>query len=122
MNIPEFTAEASLYRSRKSYRVATAESSVSLPADSIVLALTGEGAAACQDCEQSCAETYSACMALALATVWIPWLGGGIGVTCTAVSWACLARCNAEGHACCPKSCGSYCCSYGEQCSHSGCC
>lgn len=42
MNIPAFTAESSLYRSRNSYRVATAESSASLPADSIVLALTAE--------------------------------------------------------------------------------
>src|SRR5262245_26489379 len=122
MSIPAFTAGSSLYRSRNSYRVATTESSASLPADSIVPALTAEGWAACQDCEQSCAEEYSVCMAVALATVWIPWLGGGIGASCVAASWYCLDRCHADGHACCPKDCGGYCCSYGEQCSNSGCC
>lgn len=122
MNIPSFTAETSLYRSRNLYRITTLESNASLPAGSIMPALTKEGDLACQDCEQSCAEVYSVCLSVALATVWIPWLGGGIGVACTAESWYCLARCHAEGHACCPKDCGGYCCSYGEQCSNSGCC
>ena len=123
MNMPSFTAEYSLYRSRNTYRVVTAESGALRPAQSIVLSLSPEGAAACHDCEQSCFEEYSICMAVALATVWIPLLGGGIGLSCVAGSWYCLARCHADGHACCPKSCGSYCCSYGEQCSHySGCC
>ncbi|MCU1348947.1 MAG: hypothetical protein JWO56_1977, partial [Acidobacteria bacterium] len=120
MNVPSFTAELSLYRTRVIYRVAMATAP---PTNSIVLALTSGENAACDACEQTCGKTYSTCLALALATVWIPWLGGGIGVGCVASAWLCLAECNAEGGACCPKSCGSYCCSHGDQCSHySGCC
>ena len=123
MNIPGLTAEYSLYRSRNSYRTATTESSISQPTDSIVPALNAAGWAACDDCEKSCGENYSWCMAAALLTSWIPLIGGGLGISCVFGSWYCLARCHAEGHACCPKDCGSYCCSYGEQCSHlSGCC
>ena len=89
MNIPAFTGEASIYRSRRSYRTANMGLGSSLPVDPVVPALTAEGWAACDACKQSCAETYSICMGIALATVWIPWLGGGIGVGCTAEScWA----------------------------------
>jgi hypothetical protein len=123
MNLPAFTAESSLYRSRNRYRVAAERSTAGLAADSVVLSLSAAANAACDDCEQSCAEDYSSCLAVALATVWLPWLGGGIGAGCVAGSWYCLARCNSEGHACCPTDCGKYCCDYGEQCSHlSGCC
>jgi hypothetical protein len=122
MNIPAFTGEASIYRSNRSYRTANMGPGSSLPVDPVVPALTAEGWAACDACKQSCAETYSICMGIALATVWIPWLGGGIGVGCTAESWICLARCDAEGHPCCPIKCGGTCCSFGETCTGHACC
>jgi hypothetical protein len=114
MNIPAFTAESSLYRSGNSYRVSTTESNASLPADSIVLALSAEGWANCDACEKKCGRQYLECF-------FKPWSFFGVG--CVADAWWCLAECHFEGEPCCPKDCGEYCCSFGEQCSHySGCC
>jgi hypothetical protein len=116
MNMPGFTAGASLYRSRNTYRGATVESSASLPADSIVLAqrdLNPENSDDCIQCNLTCFEAYVVCLAAA----------GGLGsLLCIPAGWACSAACKRVGGPCCPQDCGDYCCYRGDHCSDYGCC
>jgi hypothetical protein len=116
MNMPGFTAGASLYRSRNTYRGATVESSASLPADSIVLAqrdLNPANSDACIQCNYACFVAYVVCLTGA----------PGFGLLlCPVAGWGCLAACKRVGGPCCPQDCGDYCCYRGDHCSYNGCC
>lgn len=141
MNLPAFTAEFSLYRSRNSYRVATAPD-VAMPAQSVVSALTYEDNVNCSRCENKCNEQWADCVGVATAT----WLAGLVGCAaagplyplcagpvtvayasanglCVGKLGLCRAICNAPGESCCPVFCGlGHCCSKGETCIPDGCC
>lgn len=141
MNLPAFTAEFSLYRSRNSYRVATAPD-VAIPAQSVMPALTYEDTVNCSRCEDKCNEQSADCVEVATAT----WAAGlvacavfgpfspacAIPVTaayafangiCAGKLTACRVVCNAPGESCCPVFCElGHCCSHGETCMPEGCC
>jgi len=116
MNTPGFTAEASLYRSRNTYRGATVESSASLPADSIVLAqrdLNPANSGECVECNLRCFAAYVTCLSFS----------GGFGyLACYLTAFGCKAYCERVGGPCCPQDCGDYCCYRADHCSYDGCC
>jgi hypothetical protein len=144
MNIPEFTAEASLYRSSISYR-SSGHNFGGLPSSqSVFPALTTERFANCDACQKSCFKTYSYCLGSASAGYAIAAVGCAAAVfppaiaicegvaagvyaaasaTCLATSYACLGICELPGQECCPVFCElGHCCSDGETCIPHGCC
>jgi hypothetical protein len=140
MNLPAFTAEFSLYRSRNSYRVATAPD-ISIPAQSVVPALTYEDNVNCARCENKCNEQSAECAGYATAS-WLagllgcavsgplyPICAGGVTTAYATANAICIGKlafchavCNASGESCCPVFCGGHCCSKGETCLPDGCC
>lgn len=142
MNIPQFTAQASLYRTSNSYRSSVDKFGGSIQAQSVVAALTYDDTVKCSACENKCNEQGADCVAVAVVT-WGLGLAGcaafgpfapacaipvtiayglAIGV-CTAKLGACRTICNLPGEACCPVFCElGHCCSEGETCIPHGCC
>jgi hypothetical protein len=113
--MPNFTAEASLYRTRGAYRTSRS-AGFGDPQHShfVTLAYGPSSHAACDDCLQLCLEIYGICFAGAI--FWPPAQFG-----CLTEHAACTARCE-FGPACCPKRCtfelgeGAGCCDADEQC------
>ena len=146
MNIPEFTAQASLYRTSNRYRSSVAEFGGSIADQSVVAAYipgprTQER---CSGCTDICVGLRNVCLAKVSATLtqacWAS-LGWGCGA---AIAWAyiesggcyahyaqCFGLCHIPSASeldwespCCPKVCGihtpgsagSGCCDHGEAC------
>jgi hypothetical protein len=130
MKMPEFTAEASLYRTNGRYRTSTSSSLGDLQHSHFVTpAYHPTSHARCDDCLAKCIESFGLC--LVGAVFWPP-----ASSACVTESWACAAICSL-GPWCCPKRCkfdlgdlaGGGCCDADEQCvdpsdpnSRSGCC
>jgi len=138
--LPGFTAQSTLYVSKRRYRAA-ARSDSPTPAGSVVAALTAPDQSRCDACINNARERAADCTMNATAT----WLAGlascavfgpfaplcAIPVTTGyAIAEAyCLgklavneAECRA-GADCCPQRCPQgHCCSDGETCITSGCC
>lgn len=143
MSIPEFTAEASLYRTNNRYRSSSAEFGGTIAFQSVVAALTYDDTVNCGACENRCNNAAADCTAVAVAT-WTAGLAGcaifgpfapacAIPVTgayalanavCLGKLAACRAlNCYSPGSSCCPVFCElGHCCSHGETCMPQGCC
>jgi hypothetical protein len=129
MKIPEFTAEASLYRTTGRYRVSASDFGVSPPSEAIVPAyLPGpETQARCNSCMEKCADRAAYCNAAAMAPlagcVFPPACpvaaatAGGLLAGCQTALLGCAATCSLPrpelfglkllGESpCCPKVCG----------------
>jgi hypothetical protein len=142
MNLPQFTAQASLYRTSNRYRSSVAEFGGSIPAQSVVAALTFEDTVNCETCENRCNDNYATCIGYASAAWGLGLLGCALlgpfsplcagPVTtayalasglCVAGVSACHLVCNSPGGSCCPVFCElGHCCSHGETCIPHGCC
>lgn len=140
MNIPEFTAEASLYRTSNCYRSSGSELGGSPYTQSVVAAYFpgDETQGKCSDCLEGCATTNASCNVIALATVWNPIAAAAAYAACATEAALCVGWCeNPIWGKCCPKLCGvpnpfdpgSGCCDHGEACvdqndpnSRNGCC
>jgi hypothetical protein len=140
MNIPEFTAEASLYKTSRHYRSSVADVG-SLIADQSVVAAYYPGPSTqkgCDKCLQNCADDQSSCEDFALAaSFFVPW-GPAVYPICDDDAARCRRDCiNPPFGACCPKACGPRnpydpregCCDRNDQCvdqndpnSRHGCC
>lgn len=150
MNIPEFTAQASLYTTRNYYRSSGARIGDS-PADHSVMAAYIPGPETmnrCSGCTDVCVVTRDVCLAKTAGMVaeacWLS-LGFGCGAaialgyiqaaSCEASYLSCFGVCNIPSAPelgwkgfCCPKVCGpptpgiagSGCCDHGEACVGSG--
>lgn len=130
MNLPEFTAEASLYKSNNRYRSSGSEDGGLLSGESIELAYFPGPAAkeACNKCLTSAVSDYFECIAFEGFPFSL--------IHCTLKAWYDSGACVVDD--CCPKRCGppdfgdlagSGCCDANEQCvdrndrnSRSGCC
>jgi hypothetical protein len=151
MNIPAFTAQASLYRTSSRYRSCGSEFSGSPSAQSVVSAYyPGPGTTHdCQTCTNTCLKVFGLCSAGAAAVVGVGCasivlcpaavaVAADIQIGCTAALAGCYGICNIPyvGE-CCPKPCGfpnpfdpgSGCCDADETCvdqndpnSRQGCC
>jgi hypothetical protein len=142
MNLPQFNAEASMYRTGNRYRSSAVVFGGSLSTQSVTPALTYEDTVNCERCENKCNDQTAECAGYAVAT-WTAGLAacalsGPLYPICAAgVSSAyalaeagcavklaiCSGICNAPGESCCPVSCGlGHCCSTGETCLADGCC
>jgi hypothetical protein len=143
MNIPEFTAQASLYRTSRQYVTSASNGFESTPTRSVV-AQNGERFAGCDACEVSCNWTNVKCQASASAIYAIAAVGCGAivfppavavceGIAATVYAGAiglcyawvgeCLIECWVPGGKCCPVFCElGHCCSEGETCIPHGCC
>jgi hypothetical protein len=147
MNIPAFTAQASLYRTSNSYRSSALNFGGSSPAQPVVLAyMPGPGTQAkCSTCLSHCAKNLAICSGIAAAPlaacVFPPAclaaaaVAGAALAGCDFTSLGCIADCTWND--CCPKACGTPnpfdpgagCCDDNEQCvdrydpnSRQGCC
>ncbi len=143
MSIPEFTAEASLYKTSNRYRSSSAEFGGTVASQSVVAALTHDDTVNCESCENRCNVTAAECTGIAVAA----WTAGlavcavtgpfapvcAIPVTgayalanagCLGKLAACRAiNCDSPGSPCCPVFCElGHCCSHGETCMPQGCC
>lgn len=135
MNIPEFTAQASLYRTSNRYRSSMANVVDSLANQSVVAAYFPgpESQRKCQGCLETCLATNGLCL-LGAVVFWPPAIVG-----CSLTNASCVGYCLTPGSPsdCCPKFCrfepfnqpGGGCCDQDEQCvdpgdpnSRSGCC
>lgn len=143
LNIPGFTAEGSLYRSRNTYQPLHAMDEMPLNVASIVPALSDADRRRCSNCENKCNAAAADCVGTASA-LWVLGLIGcavfgpfapvcaagatsGFAVAnalCAAKLAACQGlECHAPGGACCPVFCGlGHCCSSGDRCTENGCC
>ena len=143
MSVPEFTAQASLYRTSRHYRSSGSGSNGSPSAQSVVAALTFEDTVNCEACENKCNDSTLACTedAAAIWTLGLAFCAASgpfapicaIPVTsayalanlyCWGKNAACkVINCNSPGSPCCPVSCElGHCCSRGETCMPHGCC
>jgi hypothetical protein len=149
MSIPNFTAQASLYRSSRHYRGSAASSGSSRPGGSIVLAYRPLPATQiqCSECNDSCSFSNSVCNGelvtplAALCGFSLFTLPGACAAAsyaqlyCDALYAGCTTLCLFKS--CCPKACGipdplkpgDGCCDAGEHCvdqndpnSRNGCC
>jgi hypothetical protein len=143
MNIPQFTAQASLYRTSNRYRSSVAKFDGSPFTQSVIPALNDVDRANCDGCEQKCNNDYAVCARDAV----IGWTAGLLGCAfsgplypicasaasgayaiaigvCSGVFGACEISCNSPGRSsCCPVFCElGHCCSHGETCVPHGCC
>lgn len=116
MNMPNFTAEASLYRTRGTYRTSRSSGFGDPQHSNLVTPAYGPSShAPCDTCLLSCVVGYGICFASA-ALKWPPALLG-----CFTAYANCIAVCE-FGPACCPKRCkfelgeGRGCCDADEQC------
>jgi len=140
MSIPEFTAEASLYRTTNRYR-----SSVSkidgLPSAQSVVAAYFPGTATqakCSECLAICAKVNVYCNVVAAFSIFFPPAAVAAFTACAAEAVLCAGGCAAPViGSCCPKVCGfpnpldpgEGCCDQNETCvdrydpnSRQGCC
>jgi hypothetical protein len=148
MNIPQFTAQASLYRTSNRYRSSSADCDGSIPTQSVVAAyIPGpETQNKCSGCIQYCVVTRNICLAKAGVVAFESCLGTGplfplcfagaivfYGAGCYSGYAACFGTCHIPGDTpfsgpCCPKPCGfhtpgiegSGCCDLDETCVGSG--
>jgi hypothetical protein len=132
MNIPGFSAQASLYKTSNRYRSSGSELS-SLPSTQSVVAsyLTSPATQAiCRDCHQVCFDNWSSCDRAAVAVFlwWDPFLTTALRLDCDATERRCHNNCD---DVCCPQRCGpdGGCCDADEGCvdrndpnSRDGCC
>ena len=142
INMPGFSAEVTLYRTRNRYRSSGSALDSAISAQSVVPALTFEDTENCTRCENKCNDQGAQCAGYAVGT-WLLALascaatGPGYPICASAASSAyalaeaacagktaaCNAICNAPGESCCPVFCGpGHCCSTGETCFLDGCC
>lgn len=134
MNLPAFTASASLYRTSNHYRSSSSELS-SLPSTASVVAAYHPGPstqARCNRCLQDCAFTLDNC--LSFNDRWISWwnpAGLFLNALCYSDAADCRDQCaNPPLGACCPKACGTRnpsdpsegCCDKGDTCCDGTCC
>jgi hypothetical protein len=148
VSIPQFTAEATLYRSRRQYRLSPTNSGAPQSDQPITPAYFPgpETMKECYHCtEVSCAREYGECLigahATCAASVWLPFLAPVCILAeegCPSDYVRCLATCVAPVVGdCCPHPCrvpnpfspGDGCCDAGETCvdendpnSRGGCC
>jgi hypothetical protein len=144
MNIPQFTAQASLYRASNRYRSSVADFAASIPAQSVVAAYIpgAETMNRCSGCIDACTTARDVCLAKTAVMVteacWAS-LGFGCGAaiawgyiqaaSCESVYLECFGFCNIPSGPgwkgfCCPKVCGlptpgkegTGCCDHGEAC------
>ena len=134
MNLPAFTASASLYRTSNRYRSSSSEFS-SLPSTESVVAAYRPGPstqARCNECLQSCANDRASCdsWVAGLLSWWNPWAGYGY-TRCASDAANCRASCSIPRLGpCCPKVCGPRnpsdpsegCCDKGDSCCDGTCC
>src|SRR6266480_4166126 len=132
MNMPGFTAGASLYQTSGRYRVSNGGLFKGAPTQRVVLAdIIGVDDVACSNCYGKCADNLGICYGIAVAAVPIclPCTGAAFA-ECNTQSYACTAFCNLPGQSCCPEFCyPGKCCGRGETCvddndpnSRYGCC
>jgi hypothetical protein len=140
MNLPAFTAEASLYRTSNRYRSSGSEFDGSPTTKSVVAAYFPgpRTQGKCNQCIKDCAKANAACNFLALATIWYPPAAAAAFGACFQGALVCSGWCVAPviGE-CCPKVCGfpnplepgEGCCDEDEHCvdrydpnSRQGCC
>jgi hypothetical protein len=141
MNLPHFTAEASIYRSRRHYSAPLLYSGSS-QADQTIVASYRPGVdtmKGCYECtEETCASNLKFCsLGADLGCLLLP--AGCLAAqgTCDLEYLGCLGNCVRPGGDCCPTPCGvpnpfdpgSNCCDEGEHCvspgdpnSRQGCC
>jgi hypothetical protein len=131
MKLPEFTAEASLYRTSGRYRVSNRGLVQGAPTQHVVLALGSAGEALCSNCLEKCAQNLGICYGIALATApFCPPCAAVAFAECDTQSAICIGYCHLPGQSCCPEFCYvGKCCDRGEQCvddldpnSRHGCC
>jgi hypothetical protein len=143
MNLPAFTAQASLYRTSRHYVSLASVVYGSALTQSVVTAQSGERFAGCDACEISCSKGNVRCQAVASAAYTGAMIGcvatGPFAPVCEAIAagayagaiggcYAWFAECMAEecwlpGGDCCPVFCElGHCCSEGETCIPHGCC
>jgi hypothetical protein len=98
MSIPEFTAQASLYRTNNCYRSSGSEGSDLLSDESIMLAYNPGPAAqaACNKCTNSAVSDYFKCIAFEGFPLSL--------IHCTLGAWWDAGACVVDD--CCPKRCG----------------
>lgn len=149
MNIPGFTADASLYRTMGHYRCSVSECGDALSGESIIPAYYPgpETRSDCQTCQETCALGVFGCLGegallcgsfCGFATIFYGFcFAGCMGIKtaiCIGLEALCHAGCGL--FVCCPKSCGvpnpltgEGCCDENEQCvdrydpnSRDGCC
>jgi hypothetical protein len=129
MNMPQFTAQASLYRTRNRYRSSATDFAGSTPADSFVAAYTPgpETMAECKGCMNTCETIKDLCTAEVLVTAaescWylfnpvavaacVAAQVAFLGPSCAAQYFICEGKCHVPGGfdfltgSCCPKVCG----------------
>lgn len=137
MNIPEFTAQASLYRTSNRYRSSGSEVSDLPPIQSVVAAYhpgptTRDN---CNFCRRICWDNWSTCDSTVVAAFlwWSPGLMTALRFQCDSTEERCLNNC---ADVCCPQLCGpgdpstgAGCCDEDESCvdqndpnSRNGCC
>lgn len=144
INIPGFSAEATLYRTRNRYRLSISALSTSVTAQSVVPALNSEDRARCDRCENKCNNAAAECLGYATGS-WSAALAGcaafgpfapacaipatAIYLSACGVCYAKLALCYVVGcnlpgdSSCCPEFCElGHCCSRGETCCGDMCC
>jgi hypothetical protein len=132
MKLPEFTAEASLYRTKGRYRGSNGNFVHGAPTQGVVL--TGLGSAdeaLCSGCLEKCAENLKICVGIAAATALFcpPCAAAALG-ECDTQAVTCAGYCHLPGESCCPEFCHlGKCCGRGETCvddqdpdSRHGCC
>lgn len=138
MNMPGFTAEASLYRTSGRYRASASDFGGSPLSEPIVPAyFPGPGTqAACNTCLEGCAKNNAICSFLAMQPLWgcifppacpvAAAIAGSLLAGCQTTHLICSAGCVVPGPwtSCCPKVCsfpnplepGEGCCDEGENC------
>lgn len=135
MNLPGFTAQASLYRTSNRYRSSGSEFS-GLPSTQSVVAAYHPGPSTqqrCNMCLQSCAFERDSC--LSFVDTWISWWNLPVALLlyadCIDQAADCRDQCaNPPLGACCPKTCGPLnpsepgegCCDTGDSCCGGTCC
>lgn len=142
MNTPQFTAQASLYRTSRHYVTSASAGWVSAPPQSAVTAQVGERFAQCDPCELSCAKGNVRCQASASSAYAVAAIAcaaaGPFAPICEGIAggayagaigacygwWGeCVLECWLPGGDCCPVFCElGHCCSEGERCIPHGCC
>jgi hypothetical protein len=116
VSLPAFTADASLYRSRTTWRAPYG--GYGAAAAQITPAWSEHDDRACSDCLESCAEALGWCIAGVGATaIFCPPCAAAALAGCDTTSVSCIAYCHLPTRACCPTFCRpGKCCGHGENC------
>jgi hypothetical protein len=131
MKMPEFTAEASLYKTSGRYRVSNGGMFQAATTRRVLLAFDTAGEAACSNCLEKCADNLGICVGIAAATApFCPPCAAAALAECDTQSVTCAGFCHLPGQSCCPELCyPGKCCGRGETCvseldpnSRYGCC